>query len=84
MEVFRVYPPFALLWVASFTPSLNGIVDVDKLINEEDDADKGWKLSLECSTYEVDRAERQYQQVEPENRLVARSLEASLLPVFLR
>ena len=49
---------------------------MDKLINEEDDADKGWKLSLERSKYEVDRAERQYQQVEPENRLVARSLEA--------
>jgi hypothetical protein len=49
---------------------------MDKLLVEEDDADRGWKLSLERSKYEVERAERQYQHVEPENRLVARSLEA--------
>lgn len=49
---------------------------MDKLLCEEDEADKGWKLSLERAQYEADRAERQYQQVEPENRLVARSLEA--------
>jgi hypothetical protein len=49
---------------------------MDKLVDKEDDADKGWKLLLERTKYEVDRAERQYQQVEPENRLVARSLEA--------
>jgi DNA invertase Pin-like site-specific DNA recombinase len=49
---------------------------MDKLVNKEDDADKGWKLLLERTQYEADRAERQYQQVEPENRLVARSLEA--------
>ncbi|QQE78003.1 recombinase family protein [Alicyclobacillus sp. SO9] len=48
---------------------------MDKLLHEEDDVDKGWKLSLERARYEADRAERQYQQVEPENRLVARSLE---------
>jgi len=48
----------------------------DKLVNEEIDADKGWKLLVERTKYEADRAERQYQQVEPENRLVARSLEA--------
>lgn len=49
---------------------------IDRLVNEEDDADKGWKLLIERAKYEADRAERQYQQVEPENRLVARSLEA--------
>lgn len=49
---------------------------LNKLVNEEDDADKGWKLLLERTKYEADHAERQYQQVEPENRLVARSLEA--------
>ena len=49
---------------------------MDKLLHEEDEADKGWKLSLERTLYEANRAERQYQQVEPENRLVARSLEA--------
>lgn len=48
---------------------------MDKLLKEEDDADRGWKLTLERAKYEVERAEHQYQQVEPENRLVARSLE---------
>jgi DNA invertase Pin-like site-specific DNA recombinase len=34
-----------------------------------------WEQRLERASYEVQRAERQYQAVEPENRLVARSLE---------
>jgi hypothetical protein len=34
-----------------------------------------WRQRLERATYEAERAERQYQAVEPENRLVARSLE---------
>lgn len=38
-------------------------------------ADALWQKRLQRVRYEVDRAERQYQAVEPENRLVARSLE---------
>lgn len=34
-----------------------------------------WQQRLERARYEVERARRQYNQVEPENRLVARSLE---------
>ena len=34
-----------------------------------------WEQRLERASYEVQRAERQYQAVEPENRLVARGLE---------
>lgn len=34
-----------------------------------------WRQRLERARYEVERAERQYQAVEPENRLVARTLE---------
>jgi DNA invertase Pin-like site-specific DNA recombinase len=34
-----------------------------------------WRLRLERADYEVERACRQYQQVEPEHRLVARELE---------
>lgn len=34
-----------------------------------------WRQRLERCRYEADRAERQYQTVEPENRLVARELE---------
>lgn len=49
---------------------------MDKLLKEEDDTDKGWKLAIERAQYEAERAQRQYQLVEPENRLVARSLES--------
>lgn len=34
-----------------------------------------WKLRLERANYEAERARRQYELVEPENRLVARNLE---------
>jgi hypothetical protein len=37
--------------------------------------DRQWKLRLERARYEAGRAERHYKAVEPENRLVARSLE---------
>ena len=45
---------------------------------EEEDAAlrKQWELRLERATYEAERAHRQYNQVEPENRLVARTLES--------
>jgi DNA invertase Pin-like site-specific DNA recombinase len=36
---------------------------------------KQWRLRLERARYETERARRQYDAVEPENRLVARSLE---------
>lgn len=39
------------------------------------DVDRQWKLRLERVRYEVQRAERQYNAVEPENRVVARTLE---------
>ena len=37
-----------------------------------------WKKQLERAQYEVDRALRQYNSVEPENRLVARTMEKQL------
>jgi hypothetical protein len=37
--------------------------------------DQQWRLKCERARYEVERARRQYDEVEPENRLVARSLE---------
>ena len=35
-----------------------------------------WRLEVERARYEAERAERRYRSVEPENRLVARGLEA--------
>ncbi|UOF89848.1 recombinase family protein [Fodinisporobacter ferrooxydans] len=48
----------------------------DKVLSEEDKVETSWKLSLERAQYEVDRAQRQYDLAEPENRLVTRALEA--------
>ena len=45
-----------------------------QLEQEEQAAGKQWELRLERVRYQAKRAERQYQTVEPENRLVARSL----------
>jgi hypothetical protein len=39
---------------------------------------RGFELSVERTRYEADRARRQYDAVEPENRLVARTLERAL------
>lgn len=43
---------------------------------ERRDIDRHWQLRIERARYEVERAQRQYDAVEPENRSVARSLEA--------
>jgi DNA invertase Pin-like site-specific DNA recombinase len=42
---------------------------------EREVLDRHWRQRLERARYEVDRARRQYGAVEPENRLVARTLE---------
>jgi DNA invertase Pin-like site-specific DNA recombinase len=57
---------------ATLELSLKAIQDVHR---ERERLHRHWKQRLERATYEAGRAERQYQGVEPENRLVARSLE---------
>lgn len=42
---------------------------------EAETRDKQWQLRLERARFEAQRAQRQYQSVEPEHRLVARNLE---------
>src|SRR3954463_4712848 len=42
---------------------------------ERNDLRRQWRQRLERARYEIDRARRQYDAVEPENRLVARTLE---------
>ena len=49
------------------SPSWNG---------ERRDVDRHWQLRIERARYEAERVQRQYDAVEPENRSVARSLEA--------
>jgi DNA invertase Pin-like site-specific DNA recombinase len=48
------------------------------LENERRRLDEEWKHRLERAQFEVDRAFRQYNAVEPENRLVVRTLERQL------
>ena len=54
--------------------SLSVAADLQKQL---DQAQALWQQRLERAHYEVDRARRQYEAVEPENRLVARTLEAT-------
>jgi len=48
---------------------------LSELENQAVETDKTWQLRLERGRYEADRAFRQYDATEPENRLVARTLE---------
>jgi len=65
-QVLRALEP------ATLELSLKAIQDVHQ---ERERLHRHWKQRLERATYEAERVERQYQAVEPENRLVARSLE---------
>jgi DNA invertase Pin-like site-specific DNA recombinase len=49
---------------------------VQQLAADCDSALSQWRLAVERARYEAERAERRYRIVEPENRLVARGLEA--------
>ena len=66
-EVLRALEP------ATLDLSLRAIANVEK---ERKRLHDQWHQTLERVRQEVARAERQYQAVEPENRLVARTLEA--------
>jgi DNA invertase Pin-like site-specific DNA recombinase len=65
-QVLRALEPAAL------EVSLSAI---DDILAERAQLDRHWQQRLERARYEAARAERQYQAVEPENRLVARTLE---------
>jgi len=52
-------------------------LEAEKLsASEQQTALKQWRLQVEHAHYEAERAERRYREVEPENRLVARTLES--------
>jgi DNA invertase Pin-like site-specific DNA recombinase len=48
-----------------------------QLESDHDAALSQWRLAVERTRYEAERAERRYRAVDPENRLVARGLEAA-------
>ena len=56
---------------------IQAAIEAQTLIEADYDAAfEQWKLQIERAKYEAERAERRYRTVEPENRLVARTLEA--------
>jgi DNA invertase Pin-like site-specific DNA recombinase len=57
---------------ASLELSLEAARNVQR---ERERLDQHWRQQLQRAAYEASRAERQYEAVEPENRLVARTLE---------
>jgi DNA invertase Pin-like site-specific DNA recombinase len=62
----------AALKPAALELSLNAARDLQK---ERERLDNNWQRRVERARYEAELAQRQYQTVEPENRLVARELE---------
>ncbi len=63
---------FQILEPASLELSLTATEDLEQ---ERARLELQWQQRLERAAYQADRAARQYQAVEPENRLVARTLE---------
>lgn len=59
---------------AALELSEKAVADIQK---ERARLERHWQLQLERARYDAERAQRQYQAVEPENRLVARTLEKS-------
>jgi DNA invertase Pin-like site-specific DNA recombinase len=57
---------------AALELSMKAVEDIRK---EHARLDQHWRQQLERARYEAERAQRQYRAVEPENRLVARTLE---------
>jgi hypothetical protein len=65
-------------FLAAIGPAgLEAALEAEKLgASEQQTALKQWRLQAERARYEAERAERRYREVEPENRLVARTLDS--------
>ena len=65
-------------FVQALTPAaLEAALEAEQELDLEREARlRQWRLQAERARYEAERAERRYRAVEPENRLVARTLEA--------
>lgn len=74
LDFFVTKVIFKALEPASLELNLKAIQEIEK---ERKRLDNIWKQRLERAAYEVKRCFRQYNAVDPENRLVARNLETS-------
>ena len=66
---------FAVLEPAALAATVRALTDAERAHAA---TVRGFELNVERTRYEADRARRQYDAVEPENRLVARTLERAL------
>jgi hypothetical protein len=74
IEAFVAEQILAALQPAALAASLTAAADVERRRQQQT---RHWEQRLERARYEADRAARQYRACEPENRLVARTLERS-------
>ncbi|AOH86689.1 transposase [Sphingomonas panacis] len=74
----RVEAEVERLFLAALAPDQLAVTlaALDEINTDAHALDRQWALKRERATYETERARRQYDAVEPENRLVARSLES--------
>ena len=74
----RIDEAVAKALLAAVTPAgIEASLQAAEMLEAERDAALNqWRLEVERIRYEAERAERRYRAVEPENRLVARGLEA--------
>jgi DNA invertase Pin-like site-specific DNA recombinase/predicted DNA-binding transcriptional regulator AlpA len=72
-----IEPAVADAFLEAVTPAAVAatMLSVQQLQANHDAALSQWRLEVERARYEAERAQRRYQTVEPENRLVARGLE---------
>lgn len=74
----RIDDAVVRFFLEAITPAgMEAALRAEQEIEAEHEAEIAqWRLQVERATYEAQRAERRYRTVEPENRLVARTLEA--------
>jgi hypothetical protein len=74
----QIHDPVASAFLSALAPAgLEASLRASALLEEGRDAAlEQWRLQVERAQYEVSAAERRYQAVDPDNRLVARGLEA--------
>ncbi|GAC1575013.1 MAG: hypothetical protein NVS3B5_05710 [Sphingomicrobium sp.] len=74
----RIEETVERLFLAALTPDQLAITlaALDEIDGDTHALERQWVLKRERAAYEAERARRQYHAVEPENRLVARSLES--------
>src|SRR5487761_488539 len=74
----RIEKAVAQSFLAAMTPAgmEAAVMAIEQIETDFEASLKTWRLEVERARYEVQRAERRYRAVDPDNRLVARGLES--------